>query len=485
MGSVSFSISVSPSTKDSPSSTTALLCDASTLSLRSKTTLVAFSFMVILTCICVAAALAFAFLFFSFSPPSAAVSSISTALQNSRPRARALSHLSRPTVILISSDGFRYGYQHKAPLPNIQRLIANGTEAVPGLIPAFPTVTFPNHYSIVTGLYPSSHGVVDNHFVDPVTGDRFTMQSHDPKWWLGEPIWETVVKQGLPAATYFWPGSEVFKGPWNCPSNFCRKYDGSVPFEQRVDTVLSYFDLPSSQIPSLITLYFEEPDHQGHQFGPDDPEITSAVIRIDQMIGRLIIGLEKRELFQDVTVILLGDHGMVANCDKKLIFLDDLSPWIQIPPDWVQNYSPVISIRPPSSVSPSEVVSKMNEALSSGKVENGEKLEMFLKEDLPKRLHYSNNYRIPPIVGLLEEGYKVEQKRSKTKECGGDHGYDNSFFSMRTVFIAHGPPFERGRKVPSFENIEIYNIITNILHLKGAPNNGSASFPGSILLSNE
>ncbi|PKU78217.1 ectonucleotide pyrophosphatase/phosphodiesterase family member 3-like [Dendrobium catenatum] len=473
MGSSSFSISTSPPVTDShpegflPTPTTALL-SSSPPSPISKTSIFLFSILLFITSI----SFTFAFLFSS----SSSSTSVSTVF------ARHLSYLVHPTVILISSDGFRYGYQFKSNLPNINRLISNGTEAVPGLIPVFPTLTFPNHYSIVTGLYPSVHGIINNHFVDPNSGERFTMGSHESKWWLGEPLWETVVNHGLSAATYFWPGSEVIKGSWHCPRKFCMKYDGSVPFEQRVDTVLNYFDLPRNQIPVFITLYFEDPDHQGHQFGPDDPEITSSVIRIDDMIGRLIHGLEKRGVFEDVAVILLGDHGMVGNCDKKIIFLEDISPWIKIAPDWIESLSPVIAIRPPSTVSASEVVKKMNEGLSSGKVENGQKLKMFLKEDLPKRLHYAENYRIPPIVGLLEESYKVENQRSNEKECGGSHGYDNSFFSMRTIFIAHGPQFEKGRKVPSFENVEIYNMITEILKLEGAANNGSASFPSSILL---
>lgn len=308
------------------------------------------------------------------------------------------------------------------------------------------------------------------------------MQSHEPKWWLGEPIWETVANHGLKAATYFWPGSEVIKGNWTCPLNFCRHYNGSVPFEERVDTVLQYFDLPSSEIPAFVTLYFEDPDHQGHQVGPDDPAITEAVARIDRMIGRLIQGLEKRGLFEDVTIILVGDHGMVGTCDKKLIFLEDLAPWIEIPDDWVLSHTPVLSIRPHPGVSPSDVVGKMMDGLSSGKIENGKNLKVFVKEDLPERLHYSASDRIVPIIGLVEEGFKVEQKRSKRKECGGAHGYDNAFFSMRSIFVAHGPQFARGRKVPSFENVEIYNLITTILQIKGAPTNGTASFPNSVLL---
>ena len=181
------------------------------------------------------------------------------------PVSRSLSKLQKPVVLLISSDGFRLGYQYKAPNPHLRRLIANGTSAVEGLIPVFPTLTFPNHYSIVTGLYPSSHGIINNFFPDPISGDRFTMASHEPKWWLGEPLWVTAADQGVQASTFFWPGSEVKKGSWDCPDKYCRHYNGSVPFEERVDATLGYFDLPADEMPQLLTLYFEDPDHQGHQ----------------------------------------------------------------------------------------------------------------------------------------------------------------------------------------------------------------------------
>ncbi|XP_057967312.1 uncharacterized protein LOC131157289 [Malania oleifera] len=482
------SLPVSPATKPTPLPTqeddlmnqsTALLSfdtDASAASSRKPpVTIVLITSLFLTTSVALAASAAFAFLFFS-SPSRRASSPVESV-------ARPLAKLDRPVVLLISSDGFRFGYQFKTPTPNIGRLIANGTEAELGLIPVFPTLTFPNHYSIVTGLYPAYHGVINNHFLDPVTGDAFNMGSHEPKWWLGEPLWETVVNHGLKAATYFWPGSEVKKGSWTCSPGVCRHYNGSVPFEERVDTILHYFDLPKDEIPVFMTLYFEDPDHQGHQVGPDDPEITEAVARIDKMIGRLIQGLEKKGVFEDVNIILVGDHGMVGTCDKKLIFLDDLAPWIDIPQYWVQSYTPLLAIRPSPGLSPSDVVAKMNEGLNSGKVENGKNLKIYLKEDLPSRLHYVESDRIPPIIGLLEEGFKVEQKRSKRKECGGAHGYDNAFFSMRSIFIGHGPQFVRGRKVSSFENVQIYNLVTSILKIQGAPNNGTLSFPKTILLS--
>ncbi|GFP92657.1 ectonucleotide pyrophosphatase/phosphodiesterase family member 1 [Phtheirospermum japonicum] len=443
------------------------------------TSTVSFISLFLSTSTALSAAIAFAFLFFTSSNSA----SSSTPISGSTGQiSRSLSKLKTPVVLLISSDGFRFGYQFKTNTPNIDRLIQNGTEAELGLIPVFPTLTFPNHYSIVTGLYPAYHGIINNYFTDPVTGDRFTMGSHETKWWLGEPLWETVANHGLKASTYFWPGSEVKKGLWDCPKDYCKFYNESVPFEERVDTVLNYFDLPSDEIPALMTLYFENPDHQGHKVGPDDLQITEAVAGIDKLIGRLIHGLEKKGVFEDVNIIMVGDHGMVGTCDKKLIFLDDLAKWIGIPKEWVQSYSPLLAIRPPPGYSPKDIVAKINEGLKSGSVNNGEYLSVYLKEELPSRLHYSASDRIPPIIGLVEEGFKVEQKRLKRQECGGAHGYDNAFFSMRTIFIAHGPQFARGRKVPSFENVQIYNVVTQILNIEGAPNNGSMLFAKSVLL---
>ncbi|KAK9142424.1 hypothetical protein Syun_011824 [Stephania yunnanensis] len=466
---------------DPPNPSTALLSssDHSPSPPRDSRTTILFISLLLITSIAVAASAAFAFLFFSSSSASSRSSQIPISHEST---ARPLTKLRNPVVLLVSSDGFRFGYQFKTPTPNIGRLIANGTEAEAGLIPVFPTLTFPNHYSIVTGLYPAHHGIINNFFFDPGTGDFFTMQSHEPKWWLGEPLWETVVNNGRKAATYFWPGSEVKKGSWDCPDNYCLHYNGSVPFEGRVDAVLGYFDLPSDEIPAFMTLYFEDPDHQGHKVGPDDPEITAAVANIDRMIGRLIEGLEKRGVFEDVSIIMVGDHGMVGTCDKKLIFLEDLAQWIEIPKTWVHSYSPLLAISPSPGVSPSDVVAKMNEGLKSGKVDNGNNLRVFLKEDLPGRLHYAASDRIPPIIGLIEEGFKVEQKNAKRKECGGAHGYDNAVFSMRSIFIGHGPQFARGRKVPSFENVQIYNLVTSILKINGAANNGTLSFPNSVLL---
>lgn len=398
--------------------------------------------------------------------------------------ARPLRKLDKPVVILVSSDGFRFGYNWKAATPSIDRMRLAGVEAELGMIPVFPSKTFPNHYSIATGLYPAYHGIVANSFPNPNNSvERFRPGDLHPKWWLGEPIWETVVNQGLQAATYFWPGSQVKRGNWKCDPRFCQDYNCSVPYEERVDTVLGYLDLPSGERPSLITLYFEAPDTPGHETGPDAPQITAAVVRIDDMMGRLFEGLEKRGLEEDVTVILVGDHGMAANSANRMIFLEDLAPELQIPRDWVLDYTPVLQIRPPPDVDVANFHRNLTRALASGSVKNAEFIDVYLKEQLPPRLHYSESDRIAPIVGLIAEGYNLAHARTdKPISCGGEHGYDNTYLSMRTIFIAHGPQFPEGRKIPSFENVELYQLMTSILGLTPAPNNGSRNFASELLL---
>ncbi|PKA61161.1 hypothetical protein AXF42_Ash006057 [Apostasia shenzhenica] len=458
-----------------------LLAKPSSSSLSPTKSLI-FCIFVVISCVSSAASAAFGFLLFSPSSSRVLHHRFPSPSNSREPLARPLAKLPRPVVVVVSFDGFRFGYHLKAPSPNIRRLIANGTEAEDGLIPVFPSLTFPNHYSMATGLFPPYHGIINNIFADPYSGEWFTTKNHDPKWWLGEPLWLTVARQGYNAATYFWAGSEVKKDSWICPPKFCPKYNSSIPFEERVDAVLGYFDLPTDEIPVLIMLYFEDPDSQGHVYGPDHPEITKAVVRVDQIVGRLVRGLEERGIFDDVTIILLGDHGMAGTCDEKYVFLEELSPWIEIGPDWVMSADSLLTIRPPSGISWEEVVMKVNKGLSSGNVGNGDKLTVFLKEDLPEQFQYAGSDRIPPIVGVVEEGYTVKYKREKRYECGGSHGYDNFLLSMRSFFVAHGPRFPQGQKIPSFQNVEIYNLVTTILNLKGAPNNGSVSFPNSVLL---
>ncbi|EFJ23321.1 hypothetical protein SELMODRAFT_442885 [Selaginella moellendorffii] len=401
----------------------------------------------------------------------------------------SLKILKQPLVILLSADGFRWGYQWKVATPNIDRLKRDGTEAYPGMLPVYPSITFPNHYSIATGLYPAWHGIILNSFRDPTDASRktfFMKNDTNPKWWLGEPMWETVVNHGLKAATYFWPGSEVAKGKWTCPPAYCHRYNESVPFATRIDTVLSWVDLPEAQRPSLIAVYIEDPDAEAHTVGPDSPEISDAVTRVDAVLGRLLDGLERRKILQDVNVIMVSDHGFVGTCDTKIISLDELSAAAntKLPAEWIESVTPVLAIRPPARLAAKKlkrIVAALNAALASGKVANGKFLKVFVREELPARLHYSGSDRISPIIGMVAEGYKVVVKRPSGPDCGGAHGYDNTLASMRAVFFAAGPRFARGKQVEAFVNVEIYNVVTQILGIKGVANNGTRSLTKKII----
>lgn len=197
--------------------------------------------------------------------------------QEEKPRKKQ----TRPVVLLISTDGFRWDYYRRAPQGGaLRRLLRDGTSAE-FMKPVFPSKTFPNHYSIVTGLYPSWHGVVANSFYEPNLDEHFTMRNKNPDMWLGEPLWQSAVREGMNAATFFWPGAEVQKNRWTCPRKYCPRYDGSVPYSERVDAVLRWLDEPVDTRPQFLTLYFEEPDHTGHEKGPDSADVAEALAKVD------------------------------------------------------------------------------------------------------------------------------------------------------------------------------------------------------------
>ncbi|GJP51834.1 hypothetical protein CLOM_g10965 [Closterium sp. NIES-68] len=413
----------------------------------------------------------------------------------------------QPTVILVSLDGFRHGYHLKADTPNLNRLLAEGTFAEHGMLPVFPSLTFPSHYSMATGLLPASHGIIANKFRNPANhSDVFTPATIDPRWWLGEPIWATVNRQGLRAATVFWPGADVSRADWSCPSDYCLQYNESMPFEQRVDQVLAWLDLPSPLRPSFLSLYFEEPDESGHKGGPDTPLVSAAVKQVDSMIGRLLGGLDARNMTNDVNLIVVSDHGMLATCKSRVISLEQFEPHVPgLSPAWIDFSYPLLGIflpetdaqRRPGTAervtqdplaseklerdAAAAVVAGMRRAIEDGQIANGDALSIYLREDFPAQFEFSGSDRIPPILALAAEGYSVVYHHSSAWD-GGMHGYDNTLASMRSVFMARGPRFAAHRRVPTFRNTELHNVISSILKIEPAPNNGSSSFPDTILV---
>ncbi len=377
----------------------------------------------------------------------------------------------KPTVILISIDGFRYDYIDKFAPPTLNRLAKNGVRAK-WMIPSFPTKTFPNHYSIATGLYPENHGIVDNNIWD--FGTRFAINIRDEvqnsRWWLGEPIWVTAEKQGQRAASYFFVGSEAeINGE---RPTIWRTYNGRVPPEMRVDKVLGWFDLPAENRPTMITLYFSDTDDAGHEFGPDAEETKYAALNADRYITRLMAGLKQREIDKNVNIIIVSDHGMAAVDQRNAVVMDDYFD--------VSDKSIADPILATGEIW--QIFAKPGkEDFIMDRLKAIQHATCWKKNDIPKRLHYNDGRRIAPVVCSSDEGWFMTDRERYDRQKKGDdfdktrgaHGYDNRYQSMQAVFFAHGPAFKKGFVAEPFENVEVYNIMCKILGLKPAANDGA------------
>ncbi|MDX1545586.1 MAG: ectonucleotide pyrophosphatase/phosphodiesterase [Rhodothermales bacterium] len=369
-----------------------------------------------------------------------------------------------PTVLMISIDGFRADYLDRYEAPTLARLAREGVRAE-ALIPAFPTKTFPNHYTLVTGLYPSHHGIVANTMYDPVfdagfsLGDREAVR--DARWWEGEPLWVTAERQGRRTAPYFWPGSEA--AIQGVRPTYWKVFDDRVPGAQRVDDVLGWLALPAEERPAFLTLYFSDVDHAGHDYGPDAPETAAAVRRVDGYLARLVDGLAARGLLDAINLIVVSDHGMAATAPDRAVFLDD---YIDLDDVRVVDWSPVAALIP----APGRL-----EAVVEG-LRAAPHLAVYPAGERPVHWHHEGHRRIPPVLAVAEPGWVITTRASFERDpqrfSGGTHGYDNHTPSMQALFVARGPAFAQGLRAGPFENVHVYNLAAAILGLEPAPNDG-------------
>jgi predicted AlkP superfamily pyrophosphatase or phosphodiesterase len=371
-------------------------------------------------------------------------------------------------VILISFDGFRWDYPDREVSPHLSALAARGVRA-DGLIPSFPTKTFPNHYTLVTGLVPDHHGMVANAMWDPVFEARFSMSNRDEvqdgRWWGGEPVWVTAERHGMATAPMFWPGSEaeingVHASHW-------LPFDGSMPHAARVEWVLRLLDLPEDERPSFLTLYFEETDIIGHNSGPDSEEILGAISSVDAALGLLVEGLQSRRLLGRTDVVVVSDHGMIPTSQDRVMFVDD---YVDLdtarPVDW----NPVLALWPDE-----EDLTAVYEALR----EAHPHVSVFLKDSIPDRFEYGSHRRVAPIIGMADEGWTITNHRyfDEAPEWadGGNHGFDHEAGDMQGIFVAAGPSFRKGARVPAFRNVDVYPLLMRVLDLPAAPSDGDLS----------
>jgi predicted AlkP superfamily pyrophosphatase or phosphodiesterase len=390
---------------------------------------------------------------------------------DSQPR---LSQNRPPPLLLISLDGFRHDYRDKAETPNLDRLAQQGAVAE-SLIPVFPSKTFTNHWSIVTGLYAGSHGVVANSMWDPARRKRFSMRDRDavadPAWYDGEPIWRTAERQGLTAATVFWVGSEAPVG--GSHPRYWLPYDGSMRHRARIDQVLDWLDLPAAERPDLLTLYFSSVDSAGHRDGPDSERVRRAISGIDRDLGRLLAGLEKRELLGAMHIIVVSDHGMSAISRERTIVLDEYLPLDRVR---VSDWGPAAQIWA-ERMSVDEIVQALGKAHP--------RLRVWRKADIPERYGFQAHRRVPDVLAEADLGWTIESRsflnNPKNRLAEGMHGWDPAHADMHGIFIAHGPAFTPGSRLPAFVNVEIYNLLANLLGIESADNDGDPDFWPALL----
>lgn len=357
-----------------------------------------------------------------------------------------------PTTILISLDGFRADFLRRGITPTLNSFVAEGVSPR-YMVPSFPSVTFPNHYTLVTGLYPESHGVVGNTFWDPELQEEFYYTDHarsmQPKWWLGgEPLWVTAEKHNVKTAIHMWPGSEAHMQP---EPTFLDQYNGDEPLSKKVDRILELIDTPSTgpnldtiQRPQLIAAYVPVVDSDGHKYGPNSTEIHKTITAVDSMLHDLFTGLDHRNLTKIVNIVVVSDHGMATTSVDRLIQLDDLIDLGLV--EHIDGW-PLYGLRPKNQSD----LPGLYDTLLAESVQNSN-FEVYLRdENMPERYHFFNNERIAPLWVVPKTGWAIVHKedfdvkeaksKGETYHPKGLHGYDHEHPLMRAIFVARGPAF--------------------------------------------
>ncbi len=359
-------------------------------------------------------------------------------------------------------DGFRWDYTTMTETPNFDRLAAEGVKAA-SLKPAFPSKTFPNHYTMVTGLYPDHHGIVQNNFYDPELDRKFTVGNRkavqDSIFWGGEPIWETAEKQGVKSASYFWVGSET--NAYYQPG-IRKLYEHNFPFEQRIDSVISWLRLPTKERPHLILFYFHEPDGVGHEYGPESAKTLTEVRYLDSLLGVFLDKLEQVEVDQNIKVnfITTSDHGMGFIPAGQTILLDTFIDMNRI--DKVHGGNPMYLLQPDGDY--------LEDCLAV--LDSTPHLKAWKKQNLPASYHYGSNNRILDLVVEAERGWGLGFSGRRQGYSLGTHGYDPENTDMHGIFYARGPAFKTGYTHHTFQNVCLYPLIAEILGIKPAQTDG-------------
>lgn len=367
------------------------------------------------------------------------------------------------TTILLSIDGFRADYLSRGITPNLAKLAATGVQAA--MHPSFPSLTFPNHYSLVTGLRPDHHGVVDNVMNDPAIGQKFTMTAKtadDPRWWEGgKPLWVSADEQGIITAAAGFVGSE--KAIFGRRPHYLDPWRDKRPASEVPPVALNWLDLPRRLRPAIEFLYFSEVDHEGHEHGPNSPEVNAALRQVDAAVGALVAGLKARHLYDRTNIVIVSDHGMTDTPPDQRTVMDELVP----PADGV--------VRTYGATSGVDPLPGHADAVAKILLAPHEHFTCWRKAEIPAAFHYGTHPRIPAFVCLNQPGWHfaiADDIAQKKKQNPGNHGFDPMLPDMRAIFIAHGPAFRHGVTLPAFDNVDVYPLLARITGVTPQKNDG-------------
>ncbi|MEJ2789836.1 MULTISPECIES: ectonucleotide pyrophosphatase/phosphodiesterase [unclassified Pseudoxanthomonas] len=380
----------------------------------------------------------------------------------------------RHSVVLISIDGLAASALARGNTPNLDRLAAEGVHAA-WMNPSYPVLTFPNHFTLVTGLRPDRHGIIHNSMRDDAVGGFKVADKAagaDARWWQGEPIWNTAEKAGLRTAIWAWPGNAApIDG--RRPTRWV-PYSPEISSLERADQVADWLTEPAATRPHLAALYFERVDNVGHDKGPDAPETLAAIREVDAAVGRIVQALDARGLRTSTDIVVVSDHGMAPVAPHQYIALEDMAAFEQAE---AVSTGQVIGFNP----RPGHEAAAGHRLLG-----RHDHYQCWRKQDLPVRWHYGRHPRVPAIVCQFDEGWNALpaeqlQRVPKDRLNRGSHGYDNTLPSMRAVFVAAGPSFRRGATLPAFDNVDVYPLLATLLGLAPARNDGTAATFAPVL----
>lgn len=378
-------------------------------------------------------------------------------------------------TVIVSLDGFRWDYPQIYNTPTLNLMKREGVSAI--MTPSFPSATYPNHYAMATGLYPDHNGIINNVFWDKSDLCSYNMKDsttrNNPRYYLGDPIWSTAKRQGLRTACLYWIGSDVpIKNSYpDYHLNWMER--PHMPFEKRIEKVLSLLRMPSKQRPRLIMLYLEEPDDKGHHYGPYSKEVAQSVHYVDSLTGVLWKGIKQLPFGHKINFIVLSDHGMTEIKRDKIIYLDDY-----VKEEWIEKAA---GHTPTSIYTHNHFRDSVYEALKKAP-----HLYVWKKEAIPSSLHYGENPYIGDILAVPELGWRLSEtfrpynlKGKKTivdnlaLKLKGEHGYFPWLKDMQVVFRACGPDFKQNYQAQKFENVNIYYLLCHLLNIDASPNDGN------------